>query len=260
MINRFYGHFFASLSTHYKWVLLLCLLYTCYNLLFDHVGTLAILAETVAVFGSTIVWLILAFKSHHKTLHTARPDAVSRVIPRKTKATFVGVIILVQFVIFILVSLMVGVLYGYFQDALVSKMLGGDFYGIYLIGILIPLSIPYAVLYMVMAPFIPRTLTHFHRPFLQQIRVNLAGSWRALGYYLIGPVFIYIMVLGWGFLTEYLLRITDYSDVMLTAKTLLLGIFEGIIEGILIIAAATAFSMHFLDTVKDETVAEEPNP
>lgn len=221
---------------------------------------------------SIIIWFKLAIKSHHNALISERPDATSINIPIQTKAKFIGVallVILVAILVVWFVGLLLGMLTGdafweFLFTAFIAFMSGNATVSFSYISFAIIIAALTAFSFILTSPFMPRVLTSFHRPFRSQVRVNMFHWRHAMRYYLIGPIIIWLLYVIIEFCVGTIFSLAYIGDASIQYTGSLYGavwaLFAGVLHSALIIAASTAFSMHFLDTISDDELLDISSP
>jgi hypothetical protein len=254
MLQRFFGHVLTSCKSNYRLILLIAGTYTLMSTIEDEYSVMGTLVEFGCLLVAVILSFMLAIQSHYTTLKTERADIVAGELTNSNKGRFIKVAILVNLVAYIpMVSIAAMFIFGIESKLDLMFDTSGDF-------LLLPwlsiggLTLLTIALYVALGPFIPRTLSNLHKPFKQQVGVNLSNWKRALFYLLCCAVltaFIFagiaktalIYVMGNHFFFEVLGA--GIHAVLISA----LSILSEIVDAVSIVLFATAFSMHFLDTI-----------
>lgn len=258
MISRFFGHFWTSFKASIWIVLCLGVLGAITSILSNAVGPSGAAVSIVGVLASFFIMIVLAAKCHLMTIRNEQPDIVAITDGRVNRWRFVKTLVLVMLATSIPLllkflassgTMTIGntqIDTGPYYSAMDSAFVGLLFAAVSVF-ILVAFS-----------PFIPRALTNFTMPIMEQIAVNLS-NWKRGLFYIVVCALIPHLILS-TVATSALIYSMMSVQIMGAAFTAILAIMMFVItafNGISVILFSTAFSMHFLDTFADETTTDD---
>lgn len=258
MLNRFVAHAINSFKINLRLVLFVAAASVVMTIFEDSEDMASLLLMTVSLLVYVVLIFMLAIQSHYTTLKSERHDIVAQEQVDIDRARFIKVAILVNLVAYIpMVS--AGLVITFAIDTY-----NGDFlaagqipFGLcVLAAVLVVLTV---VAYIALSPFIPRSLSNLYLPFKTQIAVNFA-NWKRAAYYLLVYAFLpnlILLVVGNSSLIYFVMNFDSSGSIIGSVGLSIISFIIGVFDAIGVILFATAFSMHFLDSVANETVIQD---
>jgi hypothetical protein len=212
----------------------------------------------IGIIASVVIMFMIAIKSHLIPMQIEHPDIVAMTDGRINRGRFIMVFILVT------IAAAIPIVFNVFISADLVSIAGIQIKSDLnsdavptLVKVLLLGGLTIFIL-IALSPFIPRALSIFTSPIKDQIAVNLSNWKRGL---------LYIAV--FAFIPHFILSslataLMFWFMISLLAGGKLFFVLIGCamflttaLNGISLVLMSTAFSMHFLDTITDETVDED---